>query len=120
MWSRAEWVKSEKDIMLLNDVPLRTRRVLSLYKVYGNSALLVLNRTSMNSVNTLLALSRQYEESKESKTENIGQINCPPRNGNMAIIRRNCDLLWDSISVLSFKYQPEQTIRAKTLGYSTR
>ena len=30
------------------DVLLRTRRVLSLYKVYGDSALLVLNRTSFN------------------------------------------------------------------------
>ena len=38
--------------------PLRTRRrALSVYKVYGDSALLVLNGTSMNSDGALLALS---------------------------------------------------------------
>ena len=35
---------------------LRTRRALSLYKVYGNSALLVLNETLMNSISALLLL----------------------------------------------------------------
>ena len=55
--------------MLFKDVPLRTRMALSLYKVYGDSALLLLNRTSLNSVNALLALSRQYNISK--KGENI-------------------------------------------------
>ena len=44
----------------LMDVPLRTRKALSLYKVYCYSTLLVLNGTSLNSINTLLALSRQY------------------------------------------------------------
>ena len=33
-------------LMPFNTIPLRTRRVLSLYKVYGISALLVLNRIS--------------------------------------------------------------------------
>ena len=33
-------------LMMYKDVPLRTRRVLSLYKVYGDSAILVLNGTS--------------------------------------------------------------------------
>ena len=33
--------------MLFKDVPLRTRRLLSLYKVYGNSALPVLNDISL-------------------------------------------------------------------------
>ena len=33
------------------NVPLRTRRVLLLYKAYGNSALQVLNRLWLNSVN---------------------------------------------------------------------
>ena len=41
------------------DIPLRSKRTLSLYKVYGDSALLVLNRTSLNSVNALLALSQR-------------------------------------------------------------
>ena len=40
----------------INAVPLRTRRALSQYKVYGNSTLLVLNETSLSSNNTLLVL----------------------------------------------------------------
>ena len=44
--------------MLLKDVLLRTRRVLSLYRVNGDSVLLVLNGTSLNSVIALLALGR--------------------------------------------------------------
>ena len=51
------WLRA---LMQFKDVPLRTRRVLSLYKLYGDSALLVLNGTVMNRINTLLALSRQY------------------------------------------------------------
>ena len=41
----------------LNSVPLRTRKALYLHKVYGDSALLVLNGTSLDSINTLLLLS---------------------------------------------------------------
>ena len=44
---------------LLKDVRLRTRRALSLYKIYDNNALLVLNGTSPRSINALLALSRR-------------------------------------------------------------
>ena len=47
--------------MLFKDVPLRTRRALSLYKVYADSALLVLKGISLISVSTLLALSRRYD-----------------------------------------------------------
>ena len=39
---------------------LRARRALSLYKVYGDSALLVLNGTSLNSDSALLALNWRY------------------------------------------------------------
>ena len=46
--------------MLFKDVPLRATGALLLYIAYGDSALLVLNRTSLNSVNTLLAVSRPY------------------------------------------------------------
>ena len=46
--------------MLFKDVPLRTRRVLSLCKVCGDSALLVLNGTLLNSINALLALGKRY------------------------------------------------------------
>ena len=45
--------------MQFKDVPFRTRRALSLYKVYGDRALLVLKRTSLNNVNALLALSQR-------------------------------------------------------------
>ena len=52
--------------MLFKDVPLRTRRGLLLYKVYGDSALLVLNGTSLNSISALLALSRRILNSEFS------------------------------------------------------
>ena len=52
-------LRGRKALLQFKDVPLRTRRALSLYKVYGNSALLVLNETSLNSINTLLALNWQ-------------------------------------------------------------
>ena len=45
--------------MQFKDVPLRTRRALFLYNAYGDSALLVLNGSSLNSVTALLALSRR-------------------------------------------------------------
>ena len=41
-------LKARRALSIFKEVPLRTRRVLSLYNVYGNSALLVLNRTSLN------------------------------------------------------------------------
>ena len=53
-----------------NDVPLRIRRTLSLYKVHGDSTLLVLNRTSLNSLNTLLALSRNMFVAPGFRTNN--------------------------------------------------
>ena len=53
---RARWA-----LILFTDVPLKTRRVLLLYKVYGDSALLVLSGTSLNSVYALQALSRRDE-----------------------------------------------------------
>ena len=51
-------LRTRKALMLFKDVLLRTRRALSLYKVYGDSALLLLKGTLLNSVNALLALSR--------------------------------------------------------------
>ena len=55
-------MRTRRVLMQIKDVPLslRARRAFLLYKVYGDSALLVLNGTSLNSVNTLLALSWQY------------------------------------------------------------
>ena len=46
--------------MLFNDFPLRARRALLLYKVYGDSALLVLNGTLLNSNGALMVLSRRH------------------------------------------------------------
>ena len=41
---------------MLKDVPLRTKRALLLYNVYGDSTLLVLNGTPLNSDSALLVL----------------------------------------------------------------
>ena len=47
-------------LSIFKDIPLRTRRALSLYNVYDNSALLVLNGIPLNSDSNLLALNWQY------------------------------------------------------------
>ena len=49
-------LRARRALLQLKDVPLRTRRALSLYKVVGDSALLVLNGTSLSCNNALLAL----------------------------------------------------------------
>ena len=49
-------LRARRALLQIKDVPLRTRRALSLYKVSGNSALLVLNGTSLICNNALLAL----------------------------------------------------------------
>ena len=50
-------LRTRRALLQLKDVPLRTRRALLLYKVNGNSALLVLNKTSLICNSALLALS---------------------------------------------------------------
>ena len=50
-------LRARRALLQLKDVPLRTRRALLLYKVNGNSALLVLNGTSLICNSALLALS---------------------------------------------------------------
>ena len=49
-------LRARKALSIFKDVPLRTRMTLLLYNVYGNSALLVLSRTSLNTDSALLAL----------------------------------------------------------------
>ena len=56
-------LRARRALMLFRDFLLKTRRELLLYKVCGNSTLLVpnvLNGTTLNSVNTLLAIGRWY------------------------------------------------------------
>ena len=50
-------LRARRVLLVSRYVPLRTRRALSLYTVYGDGALLVLSGTSLNSGSTLLALS---------------------------------------------------------------
>ena len=47
---------------------LRTRRALLLYKVCSHSTLLVLNKTSLNSINALLALNQRSAVEQHNKT----------------------------------------------------
>ena len=54
IWYRQ--LRARRALSIFKDVPSRTRKVLSLYKVYGNSALLVLNGTSLNIDSALLPL----------------------------------------------------------------
>ena len=59
--------RARRVLSIFKDVLLRTRSGLSLYKVYGDSALLVLNRTSMSSDSALLALNWWYWPSDASQ-----------------------------------------------------
>ena len=58
--------------MPFRDVPLRIRRALALHKVYGYSALLVVNRTCLNSVNALWLSGDDMDPSMKTATD------CPP------------------------------------------
>ena len=56
-------LRARRALSIFKDVPLTNRRALSLYTRYSNSALLVLNGTSLNSDSALLALNRRYDSS---------------------------------------------------------
>ena len=60
--SRGIPFRIRRALSIFRDVPLRTRRALWLHKFYGDSALLVLNGTSLNSDSALLALNWRNEE----------------------------------------------------------
>ena len=53
-------LKVRRALLQIKDVPLRTRRALLLYKVYGDSAFLVLNGTALICNNALVALQWRY------------------------------------------------------------
>ena len=53
-------LRARRGLLQFKDVPLRIRRALSLYKVYGDSAFLVLNGTPLNCNKALLAFNWQY------------------------------------------------------------
>ena len=55
-------LRARRALLIFKDVPLRTRKAPLLYRVYGDSSLLVLNRTSLNSdsYSALLALNWRY------------------------------------------------------------
>ena len=68
--------RTRRALMMFKDVLLRTRKTLLLYKVYGDSAHLVLNETSLKFINTLLALSRRYAEcQKKMSIQNANRAN---------------------------------------------
>ena len=58
--SQTRHLRSRRGLSLFKDVPLRIRRALLLYKVYGDSTLLVLNGTYLNTDSALLALNWQH------------------------------------------------------------
>ena len=62
-------LRARMGLMVFKNVPLRTRRALSLYEIDGDSALLALNKTSLNSINTLLAIGRRYILYTKAMTE---------------------------------------------------
>ena len=65
-WNVYCQLRARMALVLFKDVLLRTRRVLLQYKAYGNSTLLVLKGTSLNSVSSLLDLNQWNVRSSHS------------------------------------------------------
>ena len=67
MYTRCTYVlayrqlRARRALLISKDVQLRNRRALLLYNVYGDSALLVLSRTSLKSDSALLALNWRFK-----------------------------------------------------------
>ena len=57
-YKRYRWLRIRRTLMLCNNVPFRTRRMLLPYTLYIDSALLVLIGKSLNSDNSLLTVNR--------------------------------------------------------------
>ena len=59
-------LRARRALLQFKDIPLKTRRALLLYKVYGDSALLVFNGTSLICNNALLALNWRHMTFKDN------------------------------------------------------
>ena len=83
-------LRARRVLLQFKDVPLSTRRALSLYKVYGNSALLVLNGTSLICNNALLALNwRLYHTAGYLYKAFTQKLKANPAVSNYELIKRN-------------------------------
>ena len=69
-------LRARRALSIFKDVPLRTRRAQLLYKVYGDSVLLVLSGTSLNSDSALLfsIFSWWQKPSAEEKLLRVGAL----------------------------------------------
>ena len=62
MYKTYRQLRARRALLQIKDVPLRTRRALLPLTLYSNSALLVLNGTSLSCNNALLALNWRYDK----------------------------------------------------------
>ena len=85
MYTWDHWLRVRRALILFKDDQLRTRRVLSMYKVYGDSALLVPKGTSLYSINNLLALSGQYHQLRARRALLQKQCSVENQKGAIAI-----------------------------------
>ena len=87
--SRSVWsVESQKAHTIFRDVSLRTRRALWVYKVNGDSALLVLNGKSLNSDSALLVLNGKSLNSDSA----FLVLNGTALNSDSAFLVLNCTI----------------------------
>ena len=71
-------LRTRRALSIFKDVPLRTKRALSLFKVYGDSALLSLTGTYLNSNNALLVLNWRYDHYQWRHQGGAWGGKCPP------------------------------------------
>ena len=79
-------LRARRALSIFKDVPLRTRRGLSLYNVYGNSTLLVFNGTSLKKKASFWLLTDDIF-GKERGRENKSNID--NRKGERLTVMRN-------------------------------
>ena len=68
-------VESQKGVIAAQRCSVENQKRLMLYKVYGNSALLVLNGTSVSCNNALLALNWRYANNTKTCKRNVMEPN---------------------------------------------
>ena len=103
MWTHCQ-VRARRVLSIFKDVPLRTRRVLLPYTFYSNSALLVLNRTSLDIDSSLLAFNWQYVMSIVFRHRNVPVCRFPIQKIFSKYLCSLCSTPWNSVVSIQYVY----------------
>ena len=110
---------AQRALLQIKDVPLRTRRALLPLTLYSNSALLVLNKTSLSCNNALLALNWRYCLLLWSNIQlDLGYLATSYRN--ISIIRsQSCSVIHSLLSIFhSFPHKILLNTKTKWINFS--